>query len=615
MATASTGWLCTHTASITSTTDTTATIKVTCYWKNNGWTYDILHVSAWVYCNGQSVQVKSDSSLTAQSSTSQSVSCGSATFTINKTTSAQSISCYAKITANSSYVSGTKSSTKTNISVAAKTSYTIKYNANGGSGAPSSQTKWYGTALTLSSTKPTRTGYTFQGWATSASGSVAYAAGARYTANASITLYAVWKALTYTVKYDANGGSGAPSNQTKTYGVTLTLSSTKPTRTNYTFKGWGTSASATTIAYAAGANYTANAGVTLYAIWEQSYTKPRITSFSVQRCDSNGTSNEEGTYSLVNFSWETDLSVSSISIEWKSSTETTWSSTAVSASGVSGSVSNIIGSGNLSGEQAYDIRVTVADSTDSSSAIRTLNGTSFLIDFLSGGKGTAIGKPAEVENTFDVGYDSRFRKSAHFDNHIYVANNYALWGVDPDGNNIEVFKPNNVNGNIVIGYGSYSNSKGNVNIYGDNVNIYSNKGIKFQTNNVYDSNGRNIFANKSLWASAWYMSGTQHIDLPDSITNQPNGIVLAFSEFVNNAAQPYGWSYFFVSKSHVTDHAGNGVCFPMFSNDASYFTIKYLFISDTKITGDERNNASPSTTACGIKNTPNHFVLRQVIGV
>ena len=177
------------------------------------------------------------------------------------------------------------SATKTvnlSVTVPAWTSYTVKYNANGGSGAPSSQTKWKDQALTLSSTKPTRTGYTFQGWATSASGGVAYAAGASYTANAAVTLYAVWKANTYTVTYNANGGSGAPGSQTKTYGVALTLSSTKPTRTNYTFKGWGTSASATTVAYAAGGSYTANATITLYAIWELAYTKPRLTNVTVK---------------------------------------------------------------------------------------------------------------------------------------------------------------------------------------------------------------------------------------------------------------------------------------------------------------------------------------------
>ena len=175
----------------------------------------------------------------------------------------------------------TESATKTvsfNVTVPAWTSYTVKYNANGGSGAPSSQTKWKDQTLKLSTTKPTRTGYTFQGWATSASGSVAYASGANYTANASVTLYAVWKAITYTVKYNANGGSNAPSNQTKTYGKTLTLSSTIPTRssiedngtiTEYTFKGWATSATSTSASYQAGSSYTANASVTLYAVWSK----------------------------------------------------------------------------------------------------------------------------------------------------------------------------------------------------------------------------------------------------------------------------------------------------------------------------------------------------------
>lgn len=174
-----------------------------------------------------------------------------------------------------------ESATKTvsfTVSVPAWTSYTVKYNSNGGSGAPSSQTKWKDQTLKLSTTKPTRTGYAFQGWATSSSGSVAYASGANYTANASVTLYAVWKAITYTVKYNANGGSGAPSSQTKTYGKTLTLSNTIPTRTSiedngtlteYTFKGWATSSTSTAAAYQAGSSYTANASITLYAVWSK----------------------------------------------------------------------------------------------------------------------------------------------------------------------------------------------------------------------------------------------------------------------------------------------------------------------------------------------------------
>ena len=71
--------------------------------------------------------------------------------------------------------------------------YTVTYNANGGTNAPESQTKTEGVALTLSSTVPTRSGYKFLGWATTKDGAVAYAPGASYTVDVNVTLYAVWE--------------------------------------------------------------------------------------------------------------------------------------------------------------------------------------------------------------------------------------------------------------------------------------------------------------------------------------------------------------------------------------------------------------------------------------
>ncbi len=78
---------------------------------------------------------------------------------------------------------------------------------------------------------------------------------------------------TYSISYNANGGSGAPSKQTKTYDKNLTLSSTKPTRTGYTFKNWNTKADGKGTSYSAGAAYSANSAVTLYAQW----TENRVT--------------------------------------------------------------------------------------------------------------------------------------------------------------------------------------------------------------------------------------------------------------------------------------------------------------------------------------------------
>lgn len=146
--------------------------------------------------------------------------------------------------------------------------YTVTYSANGGTGAPASQTKTHGTNLTLASGRPTRTGYTFTKWNTKADGSgTNYASGGTYTGNAALILYAQWTPDTYTVAFNANGGSGAPASQTKTYGVNLTLSTVRPSRTGYTFKCWNTLPTGLGTDYAPGGTYNANAGATLYAVW------------------------------------------------------------------------------------------------------------------------------------------------------------------------------------------------------------------------------------------------------------------------------------------------------------------------------------------------------------
>ncbi len=71
--------------------------------------------------------------------------------------------------------------------------YTITYDANGGTDAPAAQEKTADVDLTLTEAVPTRAGYTFNGWNTAADGTgTAYAKGATYSANESITLYAQW---------------------------------------------------------------------------------------------------------------------------------------------------------------------------------------------------------------------------------------------------------------------------------------------------------------------------------------------------------------------------------------------------------------------------------------
>ena len=164
--------------------------------------------------------------------------------------------------------------TTVTVPAVARPTYTVSYNANGGSGAPSNQTKQHDITLTLSSVKPTRSGYEFAGWGTSATDTgVKYSAGGQYTGNANITLYAIWSNVAkLTLAYNANGGSGAPSSQTHLINTVSKISGVAPTRNNYVFLGWSTSSTATKPTYIINGQYTNNsftngATVTLYAVW------------------------------------------------------------------------------------------------------------------------------------------------------------------------------------------------------------------------------------------------------------------------------------------------------------------------------------------------------------
>ena len=158
--------------------------------------------------------------------------------------------------------------------------YTLSYNANGGTGAPSFQ---YGaTTYTISSTVPVKEGYTFLGWSKSSSATTAsYAAGSTITLTDNTTLYAVWKknaTTTYFLFYDANGGSGAPSYQYNS--TTYTISSTVPVRNGYTFLGWSKYSNAINASYVAGDVINLTENTTLYAVWETTPVTTYVLSYN-----------------------------------------------------------------------------------------------------------------------------------------------------------------------------------------------------------------------------------------------------------------------------------------------------------------------------------------------
>lgn len=168
--------------------------------------------------------------------------------------------------------------------------YTVTYNANGGSVSPSSATVNAGSSVTLPT--PTRAGYTFNGWYTASSGgSYLGGGGSSYTPGSSITIYAQWTAVTYTITWSPNGGSVSPTSSSGVSGTVVT--SPTPTRSGYTFLYWRDSTNPAGYIYQInpGGTWTIDISRTFYAIWQA--ITPNISSITVA---GNGTAGVTVTY-------------------------------------------------------------------------------------------------------------------------------------------------------------------------------------------------------------------------------------------------------------------------------------------------------------------------------
>lgn len=158
----------------------------------------------------------------------------------------------------------------------------VYFDANGGSSAPSTLKRHWGEVVYIPATLPTRYGYTFNGWTkTQGSSNINYSPGDPIGDDADVTLYAVWSqnvTKTWSITYNANGGSNAPAKQTANIGQSITITYSKPTRNGYTFLGWSTWSGSTEpeTAFTPGYSYKSDYNLTLYAVWKQK-GKPKFT--------------------------------------------------------------------------------------------------------------------------------------------------------------------------------------------------------------------------------------------------------------------------------------------------------------------------------------------------
>jgi uncharacterized repeat protein (TIGR02543 family) len=270
-------------------------VKVQAWRTNTGYTTDgrgtiyvningTDYTNSWAYQDGHAITYNS---YTVFFNQDVSVPCDTAG---NGTISASAYFSHSQFTSNSQGSSA-------NVTNIGGSKIKITLNPNGGSGGTSAIWYYAGintyynnaacTSVITNISSPTRTGHTFVHYY--GDGSAGGNNGERYiipggvyngsdfasdlctdiTSNA--TLYALWTANTYTISYNANGGSGAPASHSYTYAAsgTTNLSSEVPTRSGHTFLGWSLNSGASSASYSPGQAWGLNnaSNYTLYAVW------------------------------------------------------------------------------------------------------------------------------------------------------------------------------------------------------------------------------------------------------------------------------------------------------------------------------------------------------------
>ena len=162
--------------------------------------------------------------------------------------------------------------------------FKVSFNSNGGSCSTSSKNVTY-TATYGDLPVPTRTGYTFKGWYTSASGTTKITGENKVNITSNQTLYAQWIPNTYTVVYNPNGGIGTTANSSHTFDTAKSLNINNFTKEGYSFKGWSKNKDAEIPEFTdqqSVKNLTSqnNAVVNMYAVWSpnnsSAYTKTTL---------------------------------------------------------------------------------------------------------------------------------------------------------------------------------------------------------------------------------------------------------------------------------------------------------------------------------------------------
>ena len=356
------------------------------------------------------------------------------------------------------------------------------------------------------------------------------------------------------------------------------------------------------------------------------YTAPKITSFQAVRCLADGTENYDGTYlkALVNYSVSAvnNKNTAAYKLEYKLPSATAWTPL-TSGTNYALNTSIISTTGQFSVDSSYDLRLSVSDSFVTITSLTDIPTAFTLLDFHAGGRSLAFGKVAEKAEGVEFGLPAFFSHAEAPGSPVYLQSGQDLNTILEPG---YYAVPNAAVSGTLINKPWTSTATGGlyVLVEGDGMGkvqiahkLSKDEGEIYERSyyqsawgawhRVYNGGG------KILWTGGMYMTETHKITFPETVSQQPSGIVLVFCEYYDGTVRNQTWSSHFVSKYLIANHAGTGNCFWMSTSNGAYIATKYLYIKDDGITGHANNGLT--FTNSGVTLTNNRFVLRYVIGV
>ena len=323
-----------------------------------------------------------------------------------------------------------------------------------------------------------------------------------------------------TLTATATAGSGASIKSYAFSGTNMSASGTAASATSSVLQYSGAKTYTVTVTDTRGRTASKNVSITV-----QPYAAPTISSISVQRCTSNGTIDENGTYAYVtvNSSYSTLNGANTRTVVLTNNANGT-ATTVQGTTNTSGSWSGVYGSGFAVGT-TYTITATIKDTAYSATATKsgTLKAASRPMNIKSNGKGIAFGKMAESDNLLDVSWNERVRGGCTIDGLAHMKNHLEVLGHIYMGGNKTAAGENHI---------KFSNADNST--YPHNLYIYGGSPSSDTAIGLYDArNTRNVIV---------YKDGSNTVSVGNGYTTiNFNGS--RFSDFVVEQGMAGIWTY------------------------------------------------------------------------